>query len=77
MISLTETMHSCGVAAAARGTLLPDGFAYIPDPVLANNAKYFISKAVFDLIRLAEDITGGILCCCPGEKELKNPEVAG
>ena len=77
MIALTETMYSCGIAAAAQGTKLPGGFAYLPDPVLANNAKYYISKAVFDLIRLAEDITGGILCCCPGEKELKNPEIAG
>ena len=31
---------------------------------------------MFDLIRLAEDITGGILACCPGGKEMNNPEIA-
>jgi 4-hydroxybutyryl-CoA dehydratase/vinylacetyl-CoA-Delta-isomerase len=65
------------VAAASRGYELPGGSGYIPDPILANNAKYYISKAVYDLIRLAEDITGGILACCPGERELRNPEIAG
>ncbi len=75
MIAISETMFSCGIAAAARGFELP-GSGYLPDPVLANNAKYYISKAVYDLIRLAEDITGGVLACCPGEKELKNPEIA-
>ena len=75
MYSLSETMFSCGVAAAARGFKIGDA-GYLPDPILANNAKYYISKAVYDLIRLAEDITGGILACCPGEKELKNPEIA-
>ncbi|MBM3166569.1 MAG: 4-hydroxybutyryl-CoA dehydratase [Chloroflexi bacterium] len=75
MIAITETMYSCGIAAAVRGFELPHA-GYISDPVLANNAKYYASKAVFDLIRLAEDITGGILACCPGEKEMKNPEIA-
>lgn len=75
MIHITETMYSCGVAAALRGSELP-GAGYVGDPVLANNTKYYASRAVFDLIRLAEDITGGILACCPGEKELRNPEIA-
>jgi 4-hydroxybutyryl-CoA dehydratase/vinylacetyl-CoA-Delta-isomerase len=76
MYSISETMFSCGVAAASRGYELSGRSGYIPDPILANNTKYYISKAVYDLIRLAEDITGGILACCPGEKELKNPEIA-
>jgi 4-hydroxybutyryl-CoA dehydratase/vinylacetyl-CoA-Delta-isomerase len=75
MIHLTETMYSCGLAAAMRGMELPGG-GYVGDPVLANNTKYYASKAVFELIRLAEDITGGILACCPGEKEMRNPEIA-
>jgi 4-hydroxybutyryl-CoA dehydratase/vinylacetyl-CoA-Delta-isomerase len=75
MIAISETMYSCGVAAALRGIELPGG-GFVGDPVLANNTKYYASKAVYDLIRLAEDITGGILACCPGEKEMKNPEIA-
>ena len=74
MYALSETIYSCGIAAAARGTRLGDA-GYLPDPILANNSKYYTSKAVYDLIRLAEDITGGILSCCPGEKELRNPEI--
>jgi len=75
MIAITETMYSCGIAASVRGFELPHA-GYVADPVLANNTKYYASKAVFDLIRLAEDITGGILSCCPSEKEMKNPEIA-
>jgi len=75
MIAISETMYSCGLAAAMRGFQLP-GAGYVADPVLANNTKYYASRAVFDLIRLAEDITGGILSCCPGEKEMKNPEIS-
>jgi len=75
MIAITETVYSCGIAAAMRGYELPGG-GYVSDPVLANNAKYYASRAVFDLIRLAEDITGGILSCCPSEKEMNNPEIA-
>ncbi|MBN2514640.1 MAG: 4-hydroxybutyryl-CoA dehydratase [Deltaproteobacteria bacterium] len=75
MIAITETMYSCGIAASARGIEMPDS-GYISDPVLANNTKYYASKAVYDLIRLAEDITGGILACCPSEKEMNNPEIA-
>jgi len=74
MYSLSETICSCGIAAAARGFSI-GAAGYLPDPILANNSKYYTSKAVYDLIRLAEDITGGILSCCPGEKELRNPEI--
>lgn len=75
MIAIAETMYSCGIAAAMQGFALPGG-GFVPDPVLANNTKYYASKAVFDLIRLAEDITGGILACCPSEKEMRNPDIA-
>lgn len=75
MIAISETMYSCGLAAAIRGIELSEA-GYIADPVLANNTKYYASKAVFDLIRLAVDITGGILACCAGEREMRNPEIA-
>lgn len=75
MIHLSETIYSCGIAAAYKGVKLGNA-GYIPDPVLANNTKYFASKAVYDLIRLAEDITGGVLATLPSEKEFKNPEIA-
>jgi 4-hydroxybutyryl-CoA dehydratase / vinylacetyl-CoA-Delta-isomerase len=75
MIAITETMYSCGIAAAVRGFEIPHA-GYVPNPVLSNNTKYYASKAVYDLIRLAEDITGGILACAPSEKEMRNPEIA-
>jgi len=75
MIAINETMYSCGIAASVKAVELPKA-GYLPDPILANNAKYYASKAVYELIRLAEDITGGILSCCPSEKELNNPEIS-
>lgn len=62
MVAITETMYSCGVAAAMRGYELHHG-GYVADLVLVNNTKYYASCAVFDLMRLAEDITCGILSC--------------
>ncbi|MGQ9537672.1 MAG: 4-hydroxyphenylacetate 3-hydroxylase C-terminal domain-containing protein [Actinomycetota bacterium] len=75
MIAIAETVYSCGVAAATRGHELPHGgcLAY---PVLANDTKYYASRAAFDLMRLAEDTTGGIPSCGPSEKEPKNPGIA-
>jgi 4-hydroxybutyryl-CoA dehydratase/vinylacetyl-CoA-Delta-isomerase len=75
MIMNNETMYSCGIAACVKATMM-EGVGMIPDPILANNAKYVASKAVYELVRLAEDITGGIITTLPGEKEFKNPEIS-
>ncbi|MEM2134355.1 MAG: 4-hydroxyphenylacetate 3-hydroxylase N-terminal domain-containing protein [Candidatus Freyarchaeota archaeon] len=75
MISYNETMYSCGIAACVKATYY-EGAGMIPDMILANNTKYVASKAVYELIRLAEDITGGIITTLPSEKEFKNPEIA-
>lgn len=75
MIMHNEVMYSCGIAACVNGSFM-EGVGMIPDMILANNTKYVASKAVYELIRLAEDITGGIITTLPGEKEFKNPEIA-
>nr|MDO8090661.1 4-hydroxyphenylacetate 3-hydroxylase C-terminal domain-containing protein [Candidatus Sigynarchaeota archaeon] len=75
MIMHTETMYSCGVAACVKAKNV-EGVGMIPDMILANNTKYVASKAVYELVRLAEDITGGIITTLPSEREFKNPEIA-
>jgi 4-hydroxybutyryl-CoA dehydratase/vinylacetyl-CoA-Delta-isomerase len=76
MIMYNEMMYSCGIAASVKSEFVP-GVGMIPDIVLANNTKYIASKAVYELVRLAEDICGGIITTLPSEKEFKNPEIAG
>jgi 4-hydroxybutyryl-CoA dehydratase/vinylacetyl-CoA-Delta-isomerase len=75
MIMYNEMMYSCGIAASVKSEFVP-GVGMIPDIVLANNTKYIASKAVYELVRLAEDICGGIITTLPSESEFKNPEIA-
>ena len=75
MIMHNEAMYSCGVAACAKAKFM-EGVGMVPDMILANNTKYIASKAVYQLVRLAEDITGGIITTLPGEKEFKNPDIS-
>jgi 4-hydroxybutyryl-CoA dehydratase/vinylacetyl-CoA-Delta-isomerase len=75
MIMHNEVMYSCGIAACVNATF-HDGVGMIPDLLLGNNAKYVASKAVYELVRLAEDITGGILTSLPSEREFQNPKIA-
>lgn len=75
MIMHNEVMYSCGIAACVKSKWY-DGVGMIPDMLLGNNAKYVASKSVYELVRLAEDITGGIITTLPSEREFKNPEIS-
>ncbi len=75
MIMYNEVMYSCGIAACVNAKKF-EGVGMIPDMILGNNAKYVASKAVYELVRLAEDIVGGIITTLPSEREFKNPEIA-
>lgn len=75
MIMYNEMMYSCGIAACVKSKWY-DSVGMIPDMLLGNNTKYITSKVVYELVRLAEDITGGIITTLPSEKEFKNPEIS-
>jgi 4-hydroxybutyryl-CoA dehydratase/vinylacetyl-CoA-Delta-isomerase len=45
------------------------------DPLLANVTKLNVTREVYEIARLAQDITGGILATAPSEMDWKDEKV--
>ncbi len=74
MAHLTETMWSGALACSHEGACLGCGTA-LPDPVIANSAKFNVARYYPEVTRLAQDIAGGFIATLPSERELDNPRV--
>lgn len=74
MIHLAETLHACGLACAHQGVPTRSG-NYLPHILLANVCKLNNTRFPYEITRLAEDISGGILVTTPSEKDFRHPEV--
>ncbi len=74
MIHLNETLHAGALASTGKGYPTPSG-AYAVDPLLANVCKLNVTRFPFEISRLAQDITGGILVTMPSLKDHENPEI--
>ncbi len=74
MIHLTETLYACAIACSSEGKPTPCG-SYFVDPLLANVGKHNVTKLIYDIDRLAQDVGGGILATLPSEADLRSPEI--
>jgi 4-hydroxybutyryl-CoA dehydratase/vinylacetyl-CoA-Delta-isomerase len=74
MVHLTETLYCCSIACSCQGYELPAG-SYMADPLLANVTKLNVTRNVYEVARLAQDIAGGVLATTPAEMDLKDPRV--
>lgn len=74
MIHLTETLYACSIACSCEGKKTASG-AYYVDPLLANVGKHNVTKLIYDIDRLAQDIGGGIIATMPSESDLNSPEI--
>ena len=74
MIHLNETLFSCGIACSAMGHPTESG-NYMIDLLLANVCKQNITRFPYEIVRLAEDISGGLMVTAPSEKDLRDPEL--
>jgi 4-hydroxybutyryl-CoA dehydratase/vinylacetyl-CoA-Delta-isomerase len=74
MVHLTETLYCCSIACSCQGYALPAG-SYMADPLLANVTKLNVTREVYEIARLAQDITGGILATAPSEMDWKDEKV--
>ena len=72
MIHLNETLYCCSIACSSQGYKTASG-AYYPDPLLANVTKQNVTRFIYEIARLAHDITGGIMATLPSEQDLKDP----
>ncbi|GAB4348697.1 MAG: 4-hydroxyphenylacetate 3-hydroxylase family protein [Candidatus Abyssubacteria bacterium] len=74
MIHLTETLYCCSIACSSEGTKTRSG-AYMVDPLLANVCKHNVTRFIYEIGRLSQDIAGGVIATLPSEKDFLNEEV--
>ncbi|MFC2040617.1 4-hydroxyphenylacetate 3-hydroxylase family protein [Chloroflexota bacterium] len=74
MVHLAETLYSCAIACSCQGYALPAG-NYMANPLLANVAKLNVTRNVYEIARLAQDIAGGVLATTPSELDWRDPVV--
>jgi 4-hydroxybutyryl-CoA dehydratase/vinylacetyl-CoA-Delta-isomerase len=76
LIKITEGFFACGVAASVYGQPGPAG-TITPDPVFANIGKLLLATQIYDMHRLAHQLSGGMIVALPGPDEDHNPATAG
>ncbi len=76
LIKIVEGFYACGVAASVYGFADPSG-AYQPDGVFANVGKLLMATQIYDMHRIAHEVSGGLIVALPGPDEDHNPETAG
>lgn len=74
MIHLAETLYACSIACSAEGHRTASGSYYV-DPLLANVGKHNVTRLIYDIDRLAQDIGGGITATMPSESDLRHPDI--
>ena len=74
MVQLTETLYCCSIACSSQGKPTPSG-AYFVDPLLANVTKLNVTRNIYEIARLSQDIAGGVLATLPSEQDLQDPRV--
>ncbi|MDU7336833.1 MAG: 4-hydroxyphenylacetate 3-hydroxylase family protein [Clostridium sp.] len=74
MVHLNETLFACGIACSAEGKATLSG-NYLIDLLLANVCKQNVTRFPYEIVRLAEDIAGGLMVTAPSEKDLRDPVV--
>ena len=76
MTHLNETLYACGIACSAEGAPTKAG-NYQIDLLLANVCKQNITRFPYEIVRLAEDIAGGLMVTMPSEADFKSGTVVG
>ena len=74
MTHLNETLYCCGIACSAEGAPTESG-NYMIDLLLANVCKQNVTRFPYEIVRLAEDIAGGLMVTAPGEADFRDPKL--
>jgi 4-hydroxybutyryl-CoA dehydratase/vinylacetyl-CoA-Delta-isomerase len=76
LIQIVEGFYACGVAASVYGAPDPAG-VMVPEPVFANIGKLLLATQIYDMHRVAHEVSGGLIVALPGPDEDHNPATAG
>ena len=71
MTHLNETLYSCGLACSCEGACTMAG-NYQIDMLLANVCKQNVTRFPYEIVRLAEDIAGGLMVTMPSDLDFKS-----
>ena len=72
LIKIVEGFYACGVAASVYGFEDPAG-NYQPDTVFSNIGKLLLGYQIYDMHRIAHQVSGGLVVALPGPDEDHNP----
>jgi 4-hydroxybutyryl-CoA dehydratase/vinylacetyl-CoA-Delta-isomerase len=75
LIKTVEGFYACGVAASVYGITDPAGNLE-PEPVFSNIGKLLLGNQIYDMHRLAHEVSGGLIVALPGPDDDHNPEAA-
>lgn len=76
MTHLNETLFCCGIACSCEGKQTACG-SYMIDLLKANVCKQNVTRYPYEIVRLAEDIAGGLMVTMPSEKDFNSDLVVG
>jgi 4-hydroxybutyryl-CoA dehydratase/vinylacetyl-CoA-Delta-isomerase len=76
LIRIVEGFYACGVAASVYATREADGI-FMPEVVFSNIGKLLLATQIYDMQRLAHEVSGGLIVTLPGPDEDHNPATAG
>ncbi len=74
MIQLNETMACCSLTCAHEGHKEPSG-TYFVNEMWANVCKLNVTKAPYEIARMAQDIAGGLVGTLPSETDFRDPKI--
>ncbi|HRF71474.1 MAG TPA: 4-hydroxyphenylacetate 3-hydroxylase N-terminal domain-containing protein, partial [Accumulibacter sp.] len=76
LITIVEGFFACGVAASVYARADDASGSFMPDPVFANIGKLLLGTKIYDMHRLAHEVSGGLIVALPGPDEDHNPATA-